>query len=887
MKIKIKELCDRLNSNGEEKWVFFKSLDNPIFLKPLFENNVLTFNDGGTSMIIKYLLTVFNDDTKELIIQIINKNIAEKTIENNRTHIIIKLLERFNFDELENKIKNIDYLFELPDAIYLCEYLLSKDEILSTQFLYKKCIECLIKYKLVENKLVETKQEPKSTHSKFLFQRATSKNVFQKVLLKPDIHSLLKESYIQIVGQTEDLNFYNRQYIKPDKHEDYELESDDVRNIILDFMSVYFEENDKSEEIKEFLTSEILMFNKLGLYAISINYQSYKKDFLEFLNKVLERDDFIDYLYSLKYEVLSIFESLGVQSLKKEIEVDPINLEIDDKIAELLAKISDENKKEKFLFLHGLKTHPLFKDEFSRLKNEFGDRESSNPKLFFSSPSACFKEVVCVSPVEKFDFIKKTLAEQIDFINTYTALKNRMWDEDEDCYKEENEEGLRDVFKEVLNENILLYLNSEEIRQLKKPRVIGALFESININLSNNILQSQHIEKIINLLNYFVNQISNEEKDWAFHYYLNDVLRTIIKKIENKSQYKQIEVILQELLKRTSNEEKVSNDIASDAINNASGRYWETWFQLILTQREISDENITFFESYFNKEEHNYADVLMFYHLGVLIDHLFYIVKNYKFIDKIKEFITNYQEKPIIKSFLTGFLSYATYIDVFEELKSIILDRYKKADLPDDVYRRFVGLLTDAKFKLNADELFSLFEDAFTEEDQKIVLESLASKDKINTYDKNKVMEYVKQQIQKGSKYPYIIIRIFNLYVDSSRILDYSKDLVKVFKLYESVSETVYSETYLENFLNKLLEQLKVENDEDNLAEIYDIVKVLIPATKVYEYLSSVPNGLKDILFEYRQKQYNKAEENVKLLARDICGTTGLIQYCDTFAEFI
>ena len=125
--MKIKVFCRELNNNEEKKWVFLNTTKDVRFLKPFYNYGVLTFNNYSYSAIIKFLTEVVNNN-KELVAKIINKNIEDGKFPRHGCYVIIKLLEKFSLEEICELI-NYSFLFSLQDSIYLCDYLLKRNDI--------------------------------------------------------------------------------------------------------------------------------------------------------------------------------------------------------------------------------------------------------------------------------------------------------------------------------------------------------------------------------------------------------------------------------------------------------------------------------------------------------------------------------------------------------------------------------------------------------------------------------------------------------------------------------------------------------------------------------------------------------------------------------------
>ncbi len=60
--------------------------------------------------------------------------------------------------------------------------------------------------------------------------------------------------------------------------EDEQSSNFDVRNLFLDYLSIYISKQNNAPTIKQLLESDILMLNKLGLYGISKNLEENKEN---------------------------------------------------------------------------------------------------------------------------------------------------------------------------------------------------------------------------------------------------------------------------------------------------------------------------------------------------------------------------------------------------------------------------------------------------------------------------------------------------------------------------------------------------------------------------------------------------------------------------------
>ena len=71
-KITIKELCDKLKADINEKSLFFKELSAQEFLVPFQKEGLLNFTDDASYWVIQYLERIYSSNTKDIIIEITN-----------------------------------------------------------------------------------------------------------------------------------------------------------------------------------------------------------------------------------------------------------------------------------------------------------------------------------------------------------------------------------------------------------------------------------------------------------------------------------------------------------------------------------------------------------------------------------------------------------------------------------------------------------------------------------------------------------------------------------------------------------------------------------------------------------------------------------------------
>lgn len=894
--MKIKDFCRELNSNEEKKWVFLNATKDVRFLKPFYNYGVLTFNNYSYSAIIKFLTEVVNNN-KELVAKIINKNIEDGKFPRHGCYVIIKLLEKFSLEEICELI-NYSFLFSLQDSIYLCDYLLKRNDIKSCEDLSIECVKSLIMSTAVEQDFDSSKKSPKSVHEYYLFEKVFKGNNFlREILSSKKIYKILKDSYINLFDEYGDLSHYLKQYIDPYKIKISQYTPTDVREIILTFMAIYMAQNSDKNDIEELLNSSIGMFVKLGLYAISINLEKYKKTFNDFIINIQNDDNFLENVFIYKYELLTIFENLSADenllnssgnTSKSEFKL------LENNIENLINNLNANNPKSeyvKYLLLHGLKNQAKFKRQFLELKEKHGGHEIFEPKLSMSEVKVY--SVKNLSPITLEELKSKSIEEQIVCWNSISQIDDKMIKQEDSVAYHENAEGFIDITKQLFEEKYSIYLTQlSKLKELKEPRIIGCFFEILSNSVKNKKVSKKYYNKIIDLINYYVENNLDIES-WSFNYYSSGLLKNIIilDKNNNKKRTEAINKLLEKLIFRNKNNDEYQEDIAMAALNTASGLYWDCWFILQLHKKSISTNNIEFFETTLEQQLEKHSKNIMLYLLGSQMNYLYYNISDYSFVVKIKQYFenvnSNYKE---LKAFLIGFLSFITYVDVFKEFKDLIKQNYKTIELSYDVKRRLIGLIADLKFRdeFNEEGIVNEFLNDFFNEDVIEMLELSTIKSKIKIYNKDKVMDFWRNQVATLTTYDEAFLRLFNSYIPSEEILVYEDSLRKMFKLKaQGKSNSLYSHFYLEDFMKNFINLIqKTNNNAVGMVHIYNLLLDLIPSISVYEYKGNIPNLLKTILMEYSSKDYSNAKPNAKVLANIIFKTPGLIQYSYLFSEF-
>lgn len=148
-KITIKELCDKLKADPNEKSLFFKELSAEEFLVPFRKESMFDFTDGSSYWAIQYLERIYSKNTKDTILEIINENIKNNKIDDihySTYYQLVKLLDKFELPDL-NKIDYVK-LLKHKQAIELVKNIYKKEQIIEYENLIKATISTLLEYKI-------------------------------------------------------------------------------------------------------------------------------------------------------------------------------------------------------------------------------------------------------------------------------------------------------------------------------------------------------------------------------------------------------------------------------------------------------------------------------------------------------------------------------------------------------------------------------------------------------------------------------------------------------------------------------------------------------------------------------------------------------------------
>lgn len=120
-------------------------------------------------------------------------------------------------------------------------------------------------------------------------------------------------------------------------------------------------------------------------------------------------------------------------------------------------------------------------------------------------------------------------------------------------------------------------------------------------------------------------------------------------------------------------------------------------------------------------------------------------------------------------------------------------------------------------------------------------------------------------------------------YKGKNDFINYYDNLIVLLNLYKNLDDKIQHEFNFTDFLKELLNELKDENENENLVKIFELINLSIDTTTSYEYIYDVPNILLLLLEELSLKDI----DNSRVLANKICRTKGLIQYSNLFSKFI
>lgn len=853
-----KELSELLNNNKEQKEVFFKNLNAPEFLPYFIKYNVLNFDNDCGAFVISYLIKILknNPDLKDEIIKIINHNLK---IYNNMSGYVldslIHLLKEFSINDIEDKIDYIA-LFSMDNA-YLFDKFLLQNDISNTKTLYKNCVESIISYKQYEDPVWKTKQALSIhgvgiyTISEKLFKEHPYKNNLERILNREDIFEFLLEQYNKIYNEIGDLSFIDRQYIDtvlPAERDD--VESYDIRNIIIDCLVIYIKKNNSKNLIQTLLNSKILMIQKLGLYAISLNSVDYKKEFVHFFNNFEEEN--IQYYI---YELMTILE----------------NSNMDEETCKLIyERVTGFEKSLRYRILHALKNQALYKDEFYILLNEYG-KEIDNPKIIFHMTCSSLKES---SPITQTDFAQKSIKEQIDYLNNYKQPSISNIEANNNTIITENE--LYKIFKNALFQDLDNYIQDDNMYKLEKPEAISTFFDTILSAIVEN--KNFNITGVLKLLKHY---LAKDIKLDTFHFKCTQMLLQLIGIVNLKEDLNSLFIIIEHQIEKWQSNmyTKVSTNLPFDNIRLPIGQYIKIWLICWSNNKAMFPDRETFLNENFNKST-TLDNQLLYYNIGQ-----YYSWFNMNLEDFPNDTLLNAYIEGLINSNL------AININFWESFKVNILSYFNQLDKNENnmVRQNFLYSLIHIKFVVANDNLFEYFYQNFSLEDKEDFLWNILYPTRHPKYNKQRILNFWSKEINspENNVFP-ILLAMFNEYADTEDFNNYLADL-KIFFNKFNLSDENNIKTFLDlqDFLEKYLDFINNNKiNQEFKVDIFELLTTLIPVFSKFEYISNTEaNLLKNILETYH-KQF-EACDNIKILLDQIYKTPNLIQYSDIFQRLV
>lgn len=868
-KITIKELCDNLKSDINEKSLFFKELSAQEFLVPFQKEGLLSFTDDASYWVIQYLERIYNPNNKDIILEIINENI--KGIEINDIHYstyyqLTKLLDRFEIIDL-NKI---DYtkLLKHKHAIELVKKIYKKEQIIEYEDLIKATISTLLTYELKSTSFDKRAEVIYETYylSEIINSEST-KEIFKNALSQEFLFDYLIDKYNEVYFNTHDnLN----DIVDVFRHQTLDMEeinksfvndytSNDVSDIILYFLCLNLNSGkDITFNIKKLLSQRIFMLRKLGLYFIYENLDKYV-DVLKGFFKHINKKNIVKVTDICLYELVQIFKSIN--------KIDNLN-ELNDDIKAYLEKFPQKDERTKYNVLHGLKEHAEFKNLFYELKEKY-QYEKENPGIYWQSGVGGW--VRNVSPISEEEFRLKSVKEQIEYVNQDREYNHHLVQFDKESVEEVNERGLIDLFKKLVTENINKYLEDDNIINLNKIGFIRVFIEVLSQNVENiNSLNKAtlFIDNKLDVTN------SNKEDYYSLLYELIDFNFNVVTK--RHKDFKKIFKYIKQIAYCDYDESYYKNeyDISFTALNTTHGRNFRCYIEHLTKIRVLNNEDKNFLEYILLKENEERLSEF-YYYLGMQYDYLSYKYKDLHLLERA------YQLKDKAKKyFLNGYLSYFRYMPQFKDLKSLILEAFEKNEIKEgEIRTRFVRMLLDSKLRFNEDKIFEEFSKYFSNKDYQDILNGLKYRENSN-YSKEKVMTFWIDMVKVQNKaYTSSLLSIFNRYCDINEFKKYEKELESIIKL--GLPESLIANRGIGDFLEKLL--CFVRTNPDN-GVTYNIVTVLISSMVNVKYLHKEIDFIIDILNEF--KKQNKIE-NAKLIAKKMYDITCLKFHVERYKEFL
>jgi len=868
-KITIKELCDNLNSDINEKSLFFKELSAKEFLVPFQKEGLLNFTDNASYWVIQYLDRIYDSNTKDIIIEIINENI--KKIEINDIHYstyyqLTKLLDKFEIIDL-NKI---DYtkLLKHKHAIELVKKIYKKEQIVEYEDLIKATISTLLTYDIKSTSYDKRAEVIYETYYlSEIINAETSKVNFHNALSQEFLFDYLIEKYNEVYFKTHDnlndiLDVFRHQTIymeEINKSFVNDYTSNDVTDIILYFLCLNLNSGkDITCNIKKLLSHKIFMLRKLGLYFIYENLDKYIDLLKEFFKHINKRN-IIKITDICLYELVQIFKSIN--------KIDNSEF-LNDDIKAYLDKFPQKNERTKYNVLHGLKEYVEFKNLFYELKEKY-QYEKEKPGIYWQSGVGGW--VRNVSPISEEEFRLKSVNEQIEYVNQDREYNHHLVQFDKESVEEVNERGLIDLFQKLIYENMNAYIENDNIINLNKRGFIQVFIEA----LSQNIEKITSFNKAILFIDNVFNLIIQKKEDYKDLLYelINFNISVVTKRHKD---FKKIFKYIKQIAYCDYDESYYKNEheISFIALNTMQGRNFRCYMEHLTKIRKLNNEDKIFLEYILLKEnEERFCE--FYYYLGMQYDYLSYKYKDLHLLETV------YHLKDKTKKyFLNGYLSYFLYIPQFRDLKSLILDAFVGNEIQEgEIRTRFVRMLLDLKLRFNEDKIFEEFSKYFSDKDYQDILNGLKYRENPN-YSKEKVMTFWTDIVKIQNKaFVSTLLAIFNRYCDINEIEKYQEELKSIIKL--GLPKSLIVHNGIEQFLQKLLCYLKVTQ---NSVVVYNLVTIFISSLADVEYLHKEIDILINILNEF--KKQNKTE-NAKLLAKKMYDVPCLKFQVEKYKEFL
>ena len=846
-KIKIEDLCSRLKNNINEKKIFFQNLSSEKFLMPFYKEQVFNFSDEASFWIIQYLIKVFSNNTENLIISIVNQCIHNCEITK----------------------KNYKKLLDHRLSIELIKILLKKSEIMNDKELTKMLLNTLLRYR-VEKKTYDTIAQ--IDHEIYQVNEIIQNNIMSEnlkhILQQNFIFDLLikkyKEAYKKTVKNKNTLSdVFSIQTIDPEEiiksiKNDYRLEN--FLDIILLFLCINLSKDDeqKKYDIESLFSEQIFMLRKLGLHVIYVNPNQYLDLLSEFFKHV-NKNNVVNITYICLYELVKIFKVLEKFGINDDLK------NIIEKYIELFPRSAT---KLKYDVLHGLKWHEYFRKDFDILKNLY-KYEKEEPGIYISEGIGGW--VKNVSPISEDEFKQKSIAEQIDYINSDITYSKELKQINKDTIEEINELGLVELFRKVLNENINYYIDNSNIELLTKKNFIKIFIEVLSQKI-DNITNLNRAILLVNKIYYDIKPRISENQDILYEIIsFNINIASKAHKHFNKI-FATVEAILRDEYDESHyNDEEEPSFIA---LNTILGRNFRCFMDYFVRKQKLSKKDKSFL-AYIMKKEKEEKFKTFYYYLGVQYQFLDFKHKTLNLYEKISNL-----GNIALKFFINGYLSYCNEINCFKTLKDILLTVFSKGQIEDKMVRtRFVQLLTDMRLQFNEKDIFSEFSKYFLEDDFLEILHYLKYKENPK-YSGNEVMQLWEEIVNMGNKqYVNSLLCIFNKYCDASEFSLKEEQLRKVIEL--GFPEDLIANQNIDKFLSKLLDYIKESKD---CVTTYNILYEIILAMNNVKYIYDELDKIKDILQEFENLG---KRENAVSIANKIYKTSSLNFYVKNIKEFL